>query len=267
MLGYAVNPVFYVMHEREVLSPVKIGKDETWPSRFVQARCHTPRPLVVAAILKSAVGRVSAFDGAVRLGFEKDKIQTRAKEWFNLTPKEAVKRLMSLLPGFELVIAPEVQIKSEHQFYDDWRDCRARTLRYAWRIFVHEEAGTGRLKASYGALFDTHFLYCATYNWRPLRLVAGFESPEGRIGNRKVEAAWARLTEELRLGCQNQYEQVGWLSSSATLDKVSEFLRASGLVSFPLNRPKPLDAPLKDPAMSKKWVERGKVPPLEWVKT
>lgn len=268
MLGYQSNPVFYVLTERGEDAPVKIGKDETWPSRFVQARCHTPRGIQTIATFHPPRGeKVSKWDVEVRRHFASRKLKTRALEWYGVSASEAVEDLRNLLSSFRVECAPTPTIRAEHRYYDDWREIRPKFEKFAWRIFVHQEDSTGRLKASYGALYDTAYLYCPTYNWRPLLLVLGFESPlQSLDGNRIVSNAWNALMGDKHLGLGAISEEVGWLSPAATLGKVSEFLLAQGLCKFALDRPKPNNAPRRDQAMGSQRIAIGGVPSRKWVR-
>jgi hypothetical protein len=211
--------------------------------------------------------RVSAFDSDVKTAFKKHRRRSaRAGEWYDLSPKQAVDLLSQTLPSFKIEIEPQIAMKPVHRQYDDWRECRGSYNKYAWRIFVHGEAQSGRLKVSYGALFDTHYLYCATYNWRSLLLVAAFESGTSAKGNGLVERAWHDLMNDKLLGRGSEAEEVGWLSSNATLRAVADFLHSRDLNDFPLSRAKPGDAPLRDPTMSGKFISPGAIPELKWCK-
>ncbi|MDF1586216.1 GIY-YIG nuclease family protein [Marinimicrococcus flavescens] len=252
--------VIYVFADPGVPGACKIGKDTRWPYRYKQARCHTPRPIAIEGVF--------TFDDKDALGAAEKRIRQvlggcrrpgDVNEWFDLPAAEAIARLQKagILGSRNLREAMAPRLSRSGLLYDDWREQGKASQNYRWLIAMFEEQSPERrLKLSYGALHDTAFLYAFTYNPWPVRLVAGFEhgravaaeDPGNVEPNRLLKQAWEEVQRQFG---SLQSEQVGWLNQGVTSGEVARRLAALDVHPFPLDRPKPPGARLRDASIKK----------------
>ncbi len=259
-----MTAVVYVLREKSVAKPLKIGTDTKWPLRFRAAASHTPRDLEAAAIW-SLPGAEAArvLDATFRRALTRSVYATRALEWYDLTLDEAVRQVEPMLPGGStLTLAPAIPSLGR-ALWDDWREIRPKYRSYRWRTWIfQEDSPERRVKVSYGALYDTHFRYAFTYNPWPVFLVGGMEHPQGTTANDGVADAWTDLV--CSLGRGSMERAVGWLRPGVEPAEAAAFLATRSLVPFSLSRPKPVDAPARESSINA--IAYGAVPPQAWVR-
>jgi hypothetical protein len=253
-----MGSVIYVMSDLGLPGACKVGKNQAWPSRYVQARCHTPRGLRIEGVF--------GFDGRAAM----EEAESAAKrelshvrrvgdvvEWFDLAASAAIERLLKAgILRQQDALPMIVKLSRAERFYDDWREQRSKFLAFRWRLWLFEEQSPERrLKLSYGALYDTAYRYAFTYNPWPVRLIAGFEHRAGvedvNLGNegpnREIRSSWERV--QAAFG-NLASEQVGWLLPSVQPSQVAQRLAADDIHSFRLDRPKPAGAPPRDASLN-----------------
>src|SRR3546814_14578635 len=106
-------------------------------------------------------------------------------EWYRLPAEAAIRHLIDsgLLSPDTRHANPSPVFKGAARLWDDWRERGMRFLGFRWRLFLFEEQSPEqRLKLSYGALYDSAYNNAFTYNPFKVRLVAGFEHCDGKIG-------------------------------------------------------------------------------------
>ena len=174
-----MSHVIYVFADPGLPAASKIGKDENWPSRYKQARCHTPRGIQVAGLFRlDAKAAVQQAERAAHTLLAAHRRPGDVNEWFDLPPREAMLRLTAagVLDARTAQPAGPPELPGSARLYDDWRDHRPAVAGFRWQAWLfREESPEGRLKLTYGALHDTAFRYAFTYNPWPVRLDAGFE--------------------------------------------------------------------------------------------
>jgi hypothetical protein len=249
----------YVFADPGVPGACKIGKDENWPSRYKQARCHSPRGIDVAAHFAFPTKEaVRAAEGAIKRAFATHRRAGDVDEWFDLPPRDAIGRLQQtgILQSGDTRASPTPLLPASARLYDDWREQNPKYASLLWHLWLFEEQSPDRrLKLSYGALYDTAYHYAFTYNPWPVRLIAGFEhtggvaadSPANTGPNAEIRRAWEHV--QAKLG-NPASEQVGWLHPGAAPRRVADHLAAFGIRAFALDRPKPPGARVRDPSVS-----------------
>lgn len=257
---------FYVMQDSELPGVVKVGKDTGWPGRFKQARCHTPGKITVPAVFhlpdldRNGQEKLDTLVKSTLQSFSRDVTygKARVKEWYDIDP-EAVVHLIQEIPEFTLAelkqnvgpALPTSQIE-----YEDWRDRGKAECR--WRAFLFQIADLptktshqhiGRLKLAAGSLYDTAYRYNFTYCPFPVLLIGGFETELSiSENNQNIMAGWQYVVENFGNGSKSQ--PMGWLKEGLDPQKVCDALATFGCRTFPLYRPKPIDARPKDPSLS-----------------
>lgn len=265
-----MTSVIYLFEDSGVPGACKIGKDEKWPSRYKQARCHTPRGITVKAIFMPVDKDATRIaESAAKRALARYSRSGDVNEWFNLPAHEAIEHLedRKILRAQDRQPISTPALPESARLYDDWREQGAKFKRLRWHLWLfRENSSQPRLKLSYGALYDTAYHYAFTYNPWPVRLIAGFEH-EAAIAaehpdNERPNAAIRRAWESVQTALGNPVsEQVGWLQEGTTARHVAERLAAFGIRPFPLDRPKPDGARARDPSVNPP-VATGSVPRL-----
>jgi len=256
---------FYVFQDNEVPGSVKIGKDTAWPSRYKQARCHTPGNITVQALFqlpdmdRSRQEQLDSLIKAVLQPYARNVSYNGAGvlEWYNLDADSAVQKIIQIPEFAEAAISRNVQPVlpvSQHD-YEDWRDRGKSECR--WRAFLFkvvdlpEKTGhshIGRLKISAGSLYDTAYRYNFTYNPFPAVLIGGFETDLTiEENNQQIMDGWHHVVTSLGNGPKSQ--PMGWLQEGVSPDEVKDAMAMYSCKSFPLARQKPGDARPKDPSL------------------
>lgn len=257
---------FYFLEDEQVLGTTKVGKDTAWPSRFKQARCHSPGRIKARAVLRlpnASRALQSEFDGAINDALAPFRRNVTfngvgVREWYDLTWALALQRIRSLsqFAAAEAEIDPDIKLPKSQLDYEDWRDRGHRDRR--WRLFVFQvrdlpdasgHPHVGRFKVAAGSLYDTAYCYNFTYCPFPVVLVGGFESAAPiEDNNRQVIEAWREMV--TRYGPGETGQPMGWLVPGTNRTTISEIAGRHGLTAFSLDRPKPSDARVKDPSVS-----------------
>lgn len=257
---------FYIMQDDELPGSVKVGKDTSWPSRFKQARCHTPGKMNVPALfqLQDADRQEQEhLDGLIKSAlqpFSRDVTYgvSQVKEWYDISPEHAI-QLIQKIPEFaDALLTRNVfpDLPASQLCYEDWRDRGKNECR--WRAFLFQVVDlpqktnhphVGKLKLTAGSLYDTAYRYNFTYCPFPVILIGGFESklpiPEN---NRNVLLGWEHAVN--RLGNGTTKQPMGWMNKGVSPADVRDALAKFDCKPFPLSRPKPRDARPKDPSLS-----------------
>lgn len=257
---------FYVFQDDAIPGSVKIGKDTSWPSRYKQARCHTPGNITVAALFqlpdmdRSGQERLDSLIKSTFQPYSRPVSCNGAgvQEWYDLDAESAIRKLRHLpelseaeMSGNILPLLPAGQID-----YEDWRDRGKSECR--WRAFLfqvvdlHEKTShphVGRLKISAGSLYDTAYRYNFTYNPFPVVLIGGFETDLTiEENNKNIMDGWHEVVTSLGNGATSQ--PMGWLQEGVTPENVRDTLAKYRSTPFLLSRHKPEDARPKDPSLS-----------------
>ncbi len=257
---------FYFLEDEQVPGATKVGKDTAWPSRFKQARCHSPGRIRARAVIRlpeasrALQGELDGLVNGALAMFRRDVAfhGIGVREWYDLPWESALQRVRVLgqFAAAEVAIDPDIQLPPSQLDYEDWRDRGHRDRR--WRLFVfqvrdmQEATGhphIGRFKVAAGSLYDTAYRYNFTYCPFPVVLVGGFESAAPiQDNNRSVIEAWREMV--MRHGPGETGQPMGWLVPGVDRTTISEIAHKYGLAAFPLDRPKPSDARVKDPSVS-----------------
>ncbi len=258
---------FYIMEDRAVEGCVKVGKDTSWPKRFVQARCHTPGEIHVCAVFilppsdRSEQDRVDHLVRSALAPFRRNiEISGRGvQEWYNLSPPDAEKHLLKIpeLRGVPVDKSGNPTLTSKQLDYEDWRDRGAKDKRH--RAFLFEvvpnrdhntHPHVGRIKLVAGSLYDTAYKYNFTYCPFAVELVGGFESVDKIADNNKIlQDAWKFIVSKYGKGPDRQ--PMGWLNPGTTTLEVRKEMERYEFTPFRLSRAKPMDSRVKDPSISK----------------
>lgn len=174
LLGRCVKYALYFFTDPGVPGACKIGKDENRPSRYKQARCHSPRGIIVSAVFGFAgKAELTAAERAAHRLLPFHRRPGDVKEWFDLPAAAAIDKLIAagILDPRNAGPASVPPLPASARLYDDWRDHRPAVAGFRWQLWLFAEASPERrLKLTYGALHDTAFRYAFTYNPWPVRL-------------------------------------------------------------------------------------------------
>ncbi|MFW9604834.1 MAG: GIY-YIG nuclease family protein [Trichlorobacter sp.] len=254
--------VIYIFGNAEYPNFCKIGYDSNWPKpsekakktiRFEQARSHNPRNILIHGIwefetkesMKTAEKTIHDALRSYR------RTETHGKEWFDLSPVDAIKiAIASRAVGTQPIQTSIPITKDRERPYDDWREpsdlYKGEVYKRILWVF-QEDSPENRIKVIHSPLYDTCYKYGFTYNPFPVFLVAAYHHPtsppgpamELRSGNIHVENCWQSIISDKIYGPGLEATNVGWLNRNATLDWVREQALSSGLVAYDLLQPKP----------------------------